>query len=200
MMALPLEKSYYTYADYLEWDEAVRAEIIDGEVFMLATPDLSHQIISRALFRQIDAFLIGKPCQPFYAPVSVRLHPAEDDSDDTVFEPDIIVVCDPSKLDKRGCNGAPDLVIEILSPSTARHDRVIKFNKYQNAGVREYWIVDPDLQMVEIHVLNQGRYFTTAFDETGEPEITVLPGCAIKLGEVFPAREPEPDSGRKPHP
>ncbi|MFP3043157.1 Uma2 family endonuclease [Treponema primitia] len=185
MMALPLEKSYYTYADYLEWDEDVRAEIIDGEVFMLATPDLTHQIISRALFRQIDAFLNGKPCQPFYAPVSVRLHPVEDDSDDTVFEPDIIVVCDPSKLDKRGCNGAPDLVIEILSPSTARHDKVLKFNKYQDAGVREYWIVDPDTQSVQICVLENGRYILSSFDDTGTAPITALPGCTIDLKAVF---------------
>jgi Uma2 family endonuclease len=92
MMPLVQEDPYYTYADYLEWDENERTEIIDGEAYMLATPDLTHQIISRGIFRQIDAFLKGKPCQPFYAPVSVRLYPTEDDSDDTVLEPDIIVV------------------------------------------------------------------------------------------------------------
>jgi Uma2 family endonuclease len=110
-----------------------------------------------------------------------------------VVEPDIVVVCDRTKLDKRGCNGAPDLIIEILSPSNSRHDRIVKFRKYQEAGVREYWIVDPDQQVVEIHVLDQGSYFTTVFDETGEPAVTVLPGCVIKLGEVFPVKEPAGD-------
>jgi Uma2 family endonuclease len=131
MTALAQENPYYTYADYLEWDEGERTELIDGEAFMLAAPDLTHQIISGELYDQIKQFLKGKSCRPFFAPVSVRLHPAADNSDDTVLEPDIIVVCDPSKLDKHGCTGAPDLVVEILSPSTARHDKVVKFNKYQ---------------------------------------------------------------------
>ncbi|GHT57954.1 hypothetical protein FACS1894109_11220 [Spirochaetia bacterium] len=185
MTALAQEQPYYTYADYLEWDEGDRTEIIDGEAFMLATPDLTHQIISRGLFLQIAAFLNGKPCQPFFAPVSVRLHPEADNSDNTVFEPDIIVVCDSSKLDKKGCNGAPDLVIEILSPSTARHDKVIKFNKYQEAGVREYWIVDPDTQSVQACVLENGRYILSSYDDTGTAPITALPGCVIDLRTVF---------------
>ncbi|GHT70142.1 hypothetical protein FACS1894110_21070 [Spirochaetia bacterium] len=185
MNALAIENPYYTYADYLAWDEGERTEIIDGEAFMLATPDLTHQIISRGLFLQIAAFLNGKPCQPFFAPVSVRLHPAADNSDNTVLEPDIIVVCDPSKLDKKGCNGAPDLVIEILSPSTARHDKVVKFNKYQEAGVREYWIVDPDTQSVQACVLEKGRYILSSYDDTGTAPITALPDCEIDLRTVF---------------
>jgi Uma2 family endonuclease len=102
-----------------------------------------------------------------------------------VVEPDIVVVCDSSKLDKQGCNGAPDLVIEILSPSTARRDHKLKFRKYLEAGVREYWIVDPDQSMVHTHILEGGRYVTTVYDETDEVPVAVLPGCVIGLGEVF---------------
>jgi Uma2 family endonuclease len=113
------------------------------------------------------------------------LNPKKDNSDDTVLEPDISVICDPSKLDARGCNGAPDLVIEILSPSTARHDRIVKFRKYQEAGVREYWTVDPDTKTVQVFILDDGRYIASTYDDTDTAPISVLPGCEIKLSDVF---------------
>jgi Uma2 family endonuclease len=189
MSAVPQKSDprvHYTYADYLEWDETERCEIIDGEIFMMATPERAHQEISRNLFLQIAEFLKGKPCQPYYAPFAVRLNPKEDSNDDVVLEPDILVVCDPSKLDKKGCNGPPDLVIEVISPSTARNDKVVKLNKYQNAGVREYWIVEPDTQTVLICVLDAvGRYIFSSYDETGRAPVSVLPGCEIDLGAVF---------------
>jgi Uma2 family endonuclease len=102
-----------------------------------------------------------------------------------VVEPDLVVVCDKSKIDKQGCNGAPDLVIEILSPSNSRHDRIVKFQKYLAAGVREYWVVDPDNKGVEVHVLQDGGYRTMVYDETAEAPVGVLPGCVIKLAGVF---------------
>jgi Uma2 family endonuclease len=152
---------------------------------MMAPPNTSHQWVSRELFGRLFDFLSGKPCQLFSAPFGVRLFPREDLSDDTVVEPDIVVVCDASKLDKRGCNGAPDLIIEILSPSTSRHDQKLKFRKYLEAGVREYWIVDPDQAMVHTHILEDGRYVTRVYDDVDEVPVAVLPGCVIKLGEVF---------------
>jgi Uma2 family endonuclease len=189
-MALAQENIYYTYADFLEWDESERYEIMDGEAFMLAAPDRFHQEISRNLFMQIADFLKGKPCQAYYAPFAVRLNPAEDLSDDIVLQPDIVVVCDSSKLDKKGCNGAPDLVVEIMSPSTARYDRLVKYQKYQKAGVREYWIVDPETKSVQACSLEQGprgetRYVVTMYDDTGKAPVSVLPGCDIDLKEVF---------------
>jgi Uma2 family endonuclease len=177
----------YTYVDFLALDESKHCEIIDGEIVMLATPDRFHQEISRNLFIQIAEFLKGKPCQPYYAPFAVRLNPMEDGSDDTVLEPDIVVVCDPAKLDKQGCKGAPDLVIEIISPSTARKDKVVKLNKYQNAGVREYWIVEPDTKTVLVCVLDNGRYIFSSYDDTGKAPVSVLPPCQIDLGSVFAA-------------
>jgi Uma2 family endonuclease len=125
VMPLTQEKQSYTYADYLEWDENVRAEIINGKIYMMSPPLTMHQRISMRLSTQIANFLKGKPCEVFAAPFGVRLFPKEDKTDDTVVEPDIAVVCDSSKLDERGCNGAPDLVIEIISPSTVSHDCIM---------------------------------------------------------------------------
>jgi Uma2 family endonuclease len=182
-----LEDQYYTYADMLEWDESLRAEIIDGEIYMMAPPAREHQDISGELHGQLWTFLKGKPCKVYPAPFGVRLFPKDDLSDDTVVEPDIVVVCDHSKLDDRGCNGAPDLVIEILSPSNTQRDRIVKFRKYLAAGVREYWVVDPGQKTVEVHILNAVQYVTTVYDAADEAPVSVLPGCSIKLRDVFPA-------------
>jgi Uma2 family endonuclease len=184
-MPLLKEEEYYTYADYLSWDDAERYELIDGEAYMMAPPSRPHQEISGELFGAIWAFLKGKPCKVYAAPFSVRLNPAEDQSDDTVVEPDIVVVCDPAKLDNRGCNGAPDLVIEILSPSTSRYDRVIKFQKYREAEVREYWIVDPEEKSLVVYVLKNGEYVASTYEDTNTAPVTVLPGCRIDLNAVF---------------
>jgi Uma2 family endonuclease len=180
-----LKSEHYTYANVLEWDENVRAEIIDGELYMMAPPSTVHQRISRELFGQLYNYLDGKPCEAFTAPFGVRLFPQEDKTDDIFVEPDIVVVCDPSKLDDWGCNGAPDLIIEIISPTNSRHDRFVKFQKYLAAGVREYWIVDPNEQTVQTHVLDTGRYVTAVYGQSDEVPVTVLPGCVINLARVF---------------
>jgi Uma2 family endonuclease len=184
-MPLLKEEEFYTYADYLRWNDGERYELIDGEAYMMSTPSRLHQEISRELLGALWDFLRGKPCKVYGAPFSVRLAPAEDQSDDTVVEPDIVVVCDSSKLDDRGCNGAPDLVIEILSPSTIRYDRIIKFQKYREAGVREYWIVDPEEKILTAFVLKNGEYVASAYEDTDTAPVTVLPGCEISLKAVF---------------
>ena len=140
-MAVPKERERYSYADCLTWDEKDRIEIIDGEAFMMSPPNLTHQRISRRLTSQIDAFLQGKECELFYAPFGVRLFEKDGDRPedvDTLVEPDLSVICDKNKLDDAGCKGAPDFIIEIMSPSNRRHDKVTKLNLYQRAGVREY--------------------------------------------------------------
>jgi Uma2 family endonuclease len=182
-MPLIKENPYYTYADYLEWDEDERYEIIDGEAYMMAAPSRIHQEISGNLYYALRSFLEDKPCKVYSAPFSVRLFPQEDGSDDTVVEPDITVVCDPSKLDDQGCNGAPDFVIEIISPSTARQDRIVKFNKYREAGVREYWIADPEEKVVSAYLLKDGHYIAVNYDVTAP--VTILPGCMIDLTTIF---------------
>jgi Uma2 family endonuclease len=196
-MQLTREKQWYTYADYLEWDESVRAEIIGGTVYMMSPPRTNHQRVAGDFFFRLKGFLEGKKCEVFAAPFGVRLAPKADLSDDVVVEPDITVVCDPSKIDERGCNGAPDFIIEILSPSSKTHDKLLKFNLYLDAGVREYWIADPDEELVQVHILDNGRYITKVYGlyvpEKEEDRkyvsdtvpVSVLPGCSIDLKEIF---------------
>ena len=176
---------YYTYADYCTWDSDERWELIDGVPCAMApAPSVAHQSISRRLIRQLDTFLHGKPCEVFYAPIDVRLN--ADKGDDTVVQPDIIVVCDKSKLeDGKAVIGVPDLVIEILSPSTARLDRITKLTLYRRSGVREYWIVDPDSKAVSVHVLRDGEYIVRAYSDGDSVPVHVLEGCNIDLPQVF---------------
>jgi len=189
-MALPAENRRYTFADVLTWDESDRIEIVDGEAFMMAPPTRVHQEISGELFGQLREYLKEKKCRVYAAPFGVRLFEEEGDAPedvDTMVEPDISVVCDKDKLDKYGCIGAPDLVIEILSPSTRRYDRITKLDLYRRAGVREYWIVDPDSKEVQTFLLDGGRYFVKGYGTAEDKlKVEVLEDCVIDLSTVFP--------------
>ena len=158
-MALPAEKARYTFADVLAWADEERAELIDGEVVLMAPPpSREHQEISGGLFWQLRYYLRGKKCKVYAAPFAVRLFEKDEDSPedvDTMVEPDISVICDKEKLSDRGCEGAPDWIIEIVSPSTSRIDCAVKLFKYRTAGVREYWIVDPKRRMVTLNYFEE---------------------------------------------
>ena len=188
-MALPAEEKRYTFADVLTWDEDDRIEIINGEAFMMSPPSRVHQEISGELFGQLRDYLKGKQCRVYAAPFGVRLFEEDSDSPedvDTMVEPDISVICDSSKLDKYGCKGAPDLIIEILSPATRRYDRITKLSQYQRAGVREYWIVDPDSKEVQTFLLDGGRYFVKGYGTAEDKlRVEVLEDCVIDLSAVF---------------
>lgn len=188
-MALPQEK-YYTYEDILNWPGDERVELINGEPHLMApAPSPDHQGISVELTAQFRTYLRGKKCRVYHAPYDVRLF--EEDGDqprhvDTVVQPDLVVICDPSKLDGHGCKGAPDLVIEILSPSTMRKDRLLKFNLYQKAGVKEYWIVDPDAKVVQVMTLEEGQYHVPlVYTASDTVPVGVLEDCKIDLKPVF---------------
>lgn len=187
-MALPQEKADFTYADYLAWDKAERIEIMDGQIIMQSAPSRRHQEISGEIFAQLHNFLEGKNCKVYAAPFAVRLFEEDDDTPEdvqTVFEPDITVVCDRSKLDDQGCKGAPDMVIEILSSSTMRYDLLLKMNRYQQAGVKEYWVVSPKEQSVQVFTLENGYKIFEAYGSTDIAKVTVLQGCFIELSKVF---------------
>jgi len=171
----------YTVEDYHSWDEGFRAELYEGTLIVMEAPTRKHQGILVEITGQLWQFLKGKPCKVYPAPFSVRLSKEEE----SIFEPDIVVVCDELKLTERGCVGAPDLVIEILSPSTARMDKKLKYQKYQQAGVREYWIIDPELDMLEVNILRKKRYTTTIYNGEDTVPVTVLDGCEINLADVF---------------
>lgn len=192
-MEQPVEK-YYTYTDILSLGENERAEIIYGNLYMMASPSFEHQFVSGELYRQIANFLSDKPCNVIPAPFDVRLFEGSNDSADnvdTVVVPDISVICDKNKLDSKGCKGAPDFVIEILSPSTMRMDNFVKFNLYQRAKVREYWIVDPLNSTINVYLLDKDGRLTVSEVYTCKDiaKATVLPGCEIDLSTVFPPEE-----------
>lgn len=189
-MPLPAKQERFTFADCLTWNGDERFEIINSEAFMLATPSRIHQEICFEVGRQLGNYLEGKQCKVYPAPFAVRLFEQDGDRPedvDTMVEPDISVVCDRSKLDKHGCKGAPDMIVEVLSPSTQRHDQLVKLNLYQRAGVREYWIVDPENKTVR--VLLQTGDGTLRIHEVYRREdvakVNVLDGCFIELSKVF---------------
>jgi len=183
-MAFVQPDKHYTYSDYVSWDDDSRYELIDGTPYMMTSPSLTHQRICVKLVSQLETFLTGKTCKVFVAPCDVRLNAS--DGDNTIVQPDVMVVCDPSKLhDNKACVGAPDLVIEVLSPSSSRMDKVIKLNTYKKAGVREYWIVDVDTQTVQVCILKNGEYVLEAYTDMDTMPVHVLEGCAVNLPNVF---------------
>lgn len=150
-------KDHFYYADYCQWPKDERWELIDGTAHAMNAPLRIHQEIAFELGRQVGNYLQGKSCKGYVAPFDVRL-PQQDEADDqidTVVQPDLLVVCDQSKLDRKGCRGAPDWIVEILSPSTAVKDMGLKRLLYQQHGVREYWIIHPTEQWVMIYCLNE---------------------------------------------
>lgn len=191
MSPLPAKKrDYYTFSDYLSWDETQRIELIEGIPVSLATPSRRHQEIVGEVHRQLANYLVGKKCRAYIAPFAVRLFEQAGDAledVDTVVEPDIAVVCDPEKLDDTGCKGTPDLVIEILSPSTRRNDRIVKLDLYQRAGVREYWIVSPEEKTVLVYLREEDALRPKEnYSRTDSAKVSVLEDCSIRLDTVFP--------------
>lgn len=183
----------FTYADYCAWPEDERWELIDGVAFdMSPAPSRVHSLISVALEDFLRAFLKGKPCEMHHAPFDVRLPKRDDmrdDEIDTVVQPDIVVVCDEKKLDDKGCRGAPDFVIEIISPSTASRDHITKRNLYERHGVREYWLVSPGDRIVTVYRLGANGTFgrPDMHGDSETVEVGLFPGLAIDLAQVFPA-------------
>ena len=179
----------YSYADLMKWPEQPRYELIEGDPVMMSPPKRRHEKVSRKLYFAIGRYLEGKTCEVYDAPFGVRLFAAKQDSAekiDTLVIPDISVICDREKLDDDGCKGAPDMITEILSPSTSRYDRFIKFDLYARAGVKEYWIVDPEKKTVAVHLLDEGRYGSPIiYTQSAKVKIEVLDDCWIDLGEVF---------------
>jgi Uma2 family endonuclease len=184
---LDTEDRRYTYADYKSWElaEGERFELIDGLAYAMAAPNDFHQAILVEITTQMVVYLRGKPCKVRPAPYDVRLFYAEDESDDTVVQPDISVICDEKKRGSEGCRGAPDLVVEILSPSNTADEYIRKFNLYMKAGVREYWIVEPKSKTVQAFVLQNDAYTGKVYDSGMTLYSAVLEGLSITLGDVF---------------
>jgi Uma2 family endonuclease len=178
----------YTYGDYRHWPEEVRYELIDGAAFLMApAPSLDHQTLAGEVFHQIRTALEGNPCRVLMAPVDVLLSRSAcaEDEVDTVLQPDVLVVCDPGKLTPRGVRGAPDWVLEVISPSSASHDQIVKLAAYERAGVKEYWLAHPTDKVLTIY-RHDGKSFgrPRIVDLSGETPVTVLAGVVVRWEPV----------------
>ena len=161
-MTLPLkDEKYHTYGEYLTWPDDQRYELIDGVAYAMGpAPVRVHQRLLGELYRQVADALDDSDCEVDFAPFDVRL-PDRDEADEeivNVVQPDLIVICDRDKLDEKGCRGAPDWVVEVLSPSTAGHDQILKLALYERHGVKEYWLAHPTDRVVTVYRLEEGQY------------------------------------------
>lgn len=180
----------YTYADYLQWKFKERLELFRGRIFQLSAPNTKHQVIAGNLFVLAVNFLGKQKCKAFIAPFDVRLpvkNRKKDTEVTTVVQPDICIVCDESKIDERGCCGAPDLMIEILSPGNSKKEIKDKYELYEEAGVLEYWVAYPEEESIIIFLLNENNKYDGAKAYAGDDTIysKSVPGFAINLTDIF---------------
>jgi len=184
----------YTYADYFKWQFDERVELIKGKVFKMSpAPNPKHQTISGFIHVELSVFLRKKSCRVYSAPFDVRLpiKTTKDEDIITVLQPDICVICDKSKIDKRGCIGAPDIVVEVLSPGNNAKEIINKFEVYEQAGVQEYWVVAQNQTFV-INTLVDGKYRPSRQMTIGDiVTSSVLPGFSLNLKDLFESTIPE---------
>lgn len=185
---LPKRKRY-TYQDICEIDDENRYELVDGELYMLSAPLSNHSFISTRLSTALANFLSGKQCRTLHCPVDVflfNLPNAPADAINYVVQPDIVVVCDPKQKGRRGIYGPPKLVVEVLSKSSQSYDWVVKYNLYEQAGVEEYWIVNPEDGTVNVFQLDGEKYVSYAvFTKDAALHSAAFPGLSIGLSEIF---------------
>ena len=177
-----LKKTTYTIEDIYALPDGQRAELIDGDLYMMSPPGMIHQKLVGELYAKIHSYIKSNrgECEIFPAPFAVFLNA----DSHTYVEPDLSIICDKTKLDARGCNGAPDWVIEIVSPSSQRMDYLTKLMKYQNAGVREYWIVNPQTRIVQTYFFageEDSKQFL--FDE--DIPVGIYEGWSINIAELL---------------
>jgi Uma2 family endonuclease len=192
-LALDMNRRY-SYADYLTWSDDKLRELLNGFIRLMSpAPALKHAMVSSRLGYYLMNYIRKKSgnCQVFYAPFDVRLPKNPNEKDDkqiyTVVQPDICVVCDNSQLDERGCLGAPDMVIEILSVSSIKYDLNDKFNLYEAAGVKEYWVISPKEKGINVFILQEnGKYDRGAvYEGNVQVPVLTLKGLSIDTEELF---------------
>lgn len=188
-MPIPQSDKKCTYADYLTLPENERWEIIDGVLYLQAAPSWQHQSISSELHRQIANYLLNSPCLVFASPFDLRFPEMNEKDEETTFvvQPDITIVCNKEGLKGTGYNGTPSMVIEITSPSTSKSDRLFKFNRYEKAGVKEYWIVEPEVKIVSVFILQDNNRYgrPDVYSEEDQITVSIFPDLTVDLKPVF---------------
>ncbi|EGW39095.1 Uma2 family endonuclease [Desulfosporosinus sp. OT] len=184
------QTEYYNYTDYLSWANGKRCELIEGiSIDMTPASSRMHQKVLGDLYNQFYNFLKDKPCEVYIAPFDVRLPSSgeQDETTSTVVQPDLVVVCDPNKLDDRGCKGAPDLIIEVLSPETAKKDLSAKLQLYERVGVSQYWVVHPLDKTVMVFFLDERDQYSkpSVFGEGEQMRVELLNELVIDFSTVF---------------
>lgn len=181
-MSLPQEK-HYTEDDYCNIPEDVRAELIDGTIYYQAAPSRTHQRILVKLCSVIDRYISekGSSCEVYPAPFAIKL----DGEKNNIVEPDISVICDTDKLSEKGCTGAPDWIIEIVSPNNSSHDYVRKLDLYNSSGVREYWIVNPKEQNIMVYHLEEFNFKLTPYTFNDSIPVGIYDGFSITLANLI---------------
>ncbi|MFN8614240.1 MAG: Uma2 family endonuclease [Vulcanimicrobiota bacterium] len=184
----------HTWDDYLSWNDEKRWELIDGRAYAMSSPGVLHQRLVKSFGLQIESRLRGQTCEVFLSPMDVKL------SDKNVVQPDLLVICRPEQIAQTHIEGAPTIVVEILSPSTAHHDRMRKINLYARFGVKEYWIVTPDPPMLELYVLDGATYrLSGVYNHAGEFTSPTIPCLKLDLAELFePAPKPAEEARERP--
>ncbi len=180
----------YSYRDYLTWQFSDMVELVRGRIRKMSPAPLTlHQRIAGRIYSDIEQYLRRKPCQVFIAPFDVRLPRNGEAADDQIFttvHPDICIVCDRSKIDRRGCLGVPDMVVEVLSPGNTAYDTRDKYSLYEEFGVKEYWLVSPGEMNVVVYHLHAGKYALHAeYSEPGDIPVATLPGFSLQWSEIF---------------
>lgn len=182
MASALLKEKPCTEDDYYNLPEDVRAELIDGQFYDMSAPSRIHQEISAELLTTIRQYIKSKngSCKAYAAPFAVKLK--EDIT--TIVEPDISVICDSNKLTDRGCTGAPDWIVEIISPSNSSHDYILKLNLYAEAGVREYWIVDPIEQIIFVYHLEKDQFKAAAYTFQNKIKVNIYDDLYINFADI----------------
>jgi Uma2 family endonuclease len=183
---LDLSKTY-TYADYLLFQFQERIEIIKGRIFKMSpAPSSTHQRISQNINFGFYTFFKNQPCSIFTAPFDVLLPISSKKKETTIVQPDLCIICDETKINEKGCMGSPDLIVEILSPNSSKHDITTKFNLYEEAGVLEYWIIEPSEKIVLVYSLQNGKYIgLKPFSEEENVKSILFPNLEMPVATVF---------------
>ena len=182
---LDLVNGIYSYADYLGWKIKERVELLKGKILEMSAPSPIHQEISGNLQGALFVFLKNSRCKLYTAPFDVRFPQKGESQVYTVVQPDLCVVCDLEKIDSKGCVGAPDLLVEILSPGNSKKEMKSKFALYQEEGVREYWIVDPERELVFVYVAENKKFRPTLPITDDYVRSTIFPNFSIHTADIF---------------